>query len=288
MREAMNAPSRFGVNTYSYIFNQTALEAVHALSAQGYGGVELMLYPGHLWPDLDGGAIDALRKAAAQEGLPILELNMPNIDINVAAAAAGMRSYSLDLLERFLELGGRLAARALVIGPGKANPLYPAPTEELLGHFFRALDRLIPRARSVGVRLLVENMPFAFLPDAFALMAALERHGADGVGIVYDFANAHFIGEDAADALGHVRRRLGLVHYSDTTRTTYRHDPIGRGDVEFSGVAGRLAEIGYAGPHVLEVIAAREANAAILESARRLASLGCGSSPSQPSTGAPV
>ncbi|MGH7120573.1 MAG: sugar phosphate isomerase/epimerase family protein [Acetobacteraceae bacterium] len=276
MTQAMHDAARFGVNTYSYMFSQTALEAVHALSVRGYGGVELMLYPGHLWPDLDAGAIATLRKAAAQASVPILELNMPNIDVNVAAAAAGMRSYSLNLLERFLELGGELGARALVIGPGKANPLYPAPAEELLGHFFRALDRLIPRARTAGVQLLVENMPFAFLPDAFSLMAALERHGADGVGVVYDFANAHFIGEDPADALRHVRQRLGLVHYSDTTRTAYRHDPIGRGDVEFSGVAALLAEIGFAGPHVLEVIAAADADRAILESARRLAGLGCG------------
>ena len=43
------------------------------------------------------------------------------------------------------------------------------PRERMLEHFYRALDRLAPLAREAGTRLLVENMPFAFLPDAESL-----------------------------------------------------------------------------------------------------------------------
>ena len=42
-------------------------------------------------------------------------------------------------------------------------------------------------------------MPFAFLPGIGELMDALKRYGNDALRIVYDIANAYFIGEDFAD-----------------------------------------------------------------------------------------
>ena len=107
---------------------------------------------------------------------------MPNIDINVAGAAPEMRAYSLDLLTDTVRLAGELGARGVVIGPGKANPLFPADADELIGHFFAALDRLCPVAESAGTALWVENMPFAFLPAIGELHASArslrQRRGA--------------------------------------------------------------------------------------------------------------
>ena len=45
-----NIRAGFGVNTYSYTFDGTAFDTVARLADQGYGGVELMFFPGHLWP----------------------------------------------------------------------------------------------------------------------------------------------------------------------------------------------------------------------------------------------
>jgi hypothetical protein len=48
----MNKTNRaFGVNTYSYTFRGNAAETVARLADQGYGGVELMFFPGHLRPE---------------------------------------------------------------------------------------------------------------------------------------------------------------------------------------------------------------------------------------------
>jgi hypothetical protein len=54
------AAAGFGVNTYSYIFDGSAADTVARLADQGYGGVELMFFPGHLWPaELDASALRA-------------------------------------------------------------------------------------------------------------------------------------------------------------------------------------------------------------------------------------
>jgi sugar phosphate isomerase/epimerase len=234
-----------------------------------------MMIPGHFWPEGDRGC-EALRRVAAADGLRIVSLNMPNVDYNVAALAPEAREYSIGTLERMVRAAGALGASAVVFGPGKPNAFFPAPREELVGHFHAALDRLTPLAETVGTRLLVENLPFASVPDADSMMDALDAHGNERIGICYDVANAHFIGEDLGAGLRRVASRLGLVHASDTTRTHYRHDRIGDGDVPFSVAPPVLAEIGYDEVPVLEVITAEEPDRAIDESVRRLARLGWG------------
>ena len=126
------------------------------------------------------------------------------------------------------------------------------PREQLMGHFFRALDRLVPIAQRAGTSLYVENMSFAFLPAIDELLAALDTYGNDDLGIVYDVANAWFIREDIAEGLRKCARRLRLVHYSDTGRSIYRHDAVGLGTVPFAVVPPVLAEIGHRGRPMLE------------------------------------
>ncbi len=125
----------------------------------------------------------------------------------------------------------------------------------MIDFFLEALDVLLPVARQAHVELYLENMSFAFLPAADELMDVLDRYGSDEIKICYDVANAHFIGEQPSEGLSAVASRLALVHFSDTTQETYRHDPIGDGDVDFSKLPEALSKVGYTAPVVLEIIA---------------------------------
>jgi len=265
--------SMFGCNTYSYMRSHSAEACLARLADFGFQEFELMVHPGHLWPaELTAAQRSALRRMMQQRGLQLTALNMPNIDINVAGAAAEMRNYSLNLVSDTVRLAGELGARGVVIGPGKANPLFPAPAAELIGHFFAALDRLCPVAAASGTALWVENMPFAFLPAIGQLMDALKQYGNDAVRIVYDIANAHFIGEDFADGLKQCRARLALVHLSDTGRQIYRHDPVGLGTVPFAEVPRALHAAGYSARPMLEIVS-RDPDRDIVASASKLALL---------------
>ncbi len=270
-----NPAADFAVNTYSYTFSGSAYDTVARLADQGYGGVELMFFPGHLWPaELDAAQLRALRNLCEQR-LRLVAVNMPNVDMNVAAAAEEMRSYTLDLLVKFVRCAGELGAGGIIIGPGKPNPLFPMPRERMTAYFYRALDRLAPLVREAGTRLLVENMPFAFLPDAESLMAAVDGYGDTSIRVIYDVANAHFIGEAPTQGLRRVKDRLSLVHFSDTTRRSYKHDPLGQGDVPLAGIPQVFAEIGYTEPPMLEVIS-HNPDADIADSCRRLREAGFG------------
>ena len=110
-------------------------------------------------------------------------------------------------------------------------------------------------------------------------MHELERRGDPEIAVVYDVANAHFIGEDPRDGLRIVRERLKLVHYSDTTRAVYRHDPVGAGDTPFDGIPEVLAELGFREMPMLEVISQGDADAEVRDSVARLTALGFASHP---------
>jgi sugar phosphate isomerase/epimerase len=264
----------FSINTYSYTFSHRAADCIRHLADQGYDEFELMMFPGHLWPsELSAGDLAEIRRVVEDVGGRIVSLNMPNIDMNVAGASQEMRTYTLDLLERFVRTGGELGVPYIIVGPGKGNPLFPAPRATMDGRFFAALDRLYPVAREVGMTLLVENMPFAYLPRADELMETLGRYGNDDIGVIYDVANGYFVDEDPAEGLRLVKDRLKLVHLSDTGQKVYRHDAVGLGTVPFDVVPPVLEEIGYREKPMLEIIS-QQPDADIADSVRRLAAAG--------------
>lgn len=268
----------FAVNTYSYTLRSTVEDSVGRLAARGFREFELMMYPGHLWPAHAGpDARRQLRAFMAGNGLHLATLNMPNIDLNIAAATSEMRDMTLAVLRAVVVLAGDLGAESVVIGPGKANPLLPMPRDELIGHFHAALEQLVPLAAGCGTAICVENMPFASLPRAVDVVQALDQFGDDRVGIVYDVANGHFIGEDIGAALRSCASRLRVVHVSDTSRTVYRHDAIGLGTVDFRSVPAVLQEIGFKRRPTLEIIDPSP-DSAIEMSARSLGAMGwrCG------------
>jgi sugar phosphate isomerase/epimerase len=268
------AASRFVANTYSYIQTLPVSHCLERLGRLGFRDFEVMMYPGHLWPgEVDGAARRTLRRWLADGGFGIVALNMPNLDLNVAAATSEMRSYTLAVLRSVIELSADLGAGGVVIGPGKANPLHPEPAARLLPRFRAALDALVPRAESLGTELYVENMPFAFLPRIRDLCAAIDPYGWEGLGLVYDVANGYFVGEDLAEALRLAAARLKLLHASDTHQDVYRHAPIGSGSVPFARVPPVLEEISYRGPVVLEIISA-DAERDLVAGSEKLAAIG--------------
>ena len=264
----------FACNTYSYMRSHTAEECLVHLAELGFRDFELMMHPGHAWPpEMDASARRALRRAIETRGLRLVSLNMPNIDLNVAGASPEMRDYTLRILDGIVTLAGELGAPGVVMVPGKHNPLCPDDAENLVVRFFAALDRLVPIAERAGTALWIENVPFAFEATTQGLMDLLARYGNDAIGICFDAANAHFIGEDLGAALTCCAPRLRIVHLSDTNRQVYRHDPVGQGDVPFGTIPAALQAIGHDEQPVLEVIS-RNPDRDILASRQRLIALG--------------
>ena len=266
----------FGINTYSYTLSHTVWDALRHLSNKGVRHFELMCYPGHLWAsELDAAARKELRKKIADHGLNVLSLNVQSLDLNMAAAAPEMRAYTQQTLIDMARLAGDLGVAYIIIGPGKANPLYMPPREQLVDRFYKGLDELHPIARDAGTALLIENVPVGYCPDGPGLAKLMDDYGADDIKILYDVANGYFIREDLGEGLRSVAKRLKMVHASDTGLNAWKHDPVGEGTLPFETVPPILNEIGYDELPVLEIIS-HNADEGVLSSIERLSKMGWG------------
>jgi L-ribulose-5-phosphate 3-epimerase len=265
---------QFAASSYAYSLSHTAADAVERLAVLGFPEIEIPAVPGHLWAsELNAADRRRLRTRIADAGVAVTTLTMPSMDINLTAASGDVRDQTIAAIADLLDLAGDLGVPHVLITPGKSNPLLRPSREVLAGHFVAALEQLLPRARSASTRIVVENVPACYPNDAAGLVALLDGCGTGEVGIVYDVANAHFIGEDLAQGLSQVGHRLDVLHFSDTTNASWRHDEIGTGTVPFADLVETMRSMPFAGRPVLEIISP-EQDATFVRSASALARLG--------------
>jgi len=272
---------KLGINTYGYIWSTPMADCVRRLHGLGYDDFEIVVNPPHC--PLDEGDSYSRRRLASSlqaEGIALRSLNLPSLDTNLASPMARMRAYSVGVFRSAIDLASDLGIARLVVVPGRMNPLLPPAMAQRETWMRESLDALIPYAERRGVGLALENVPFASFPDAQSLGRFVRSVGSPAVSVCYDAANAHFIGESPAEGLAMLRDLVTIVHLSDTTRSAWRHDEVGRGDVPFAQTLAALDEIGYAGTCMLEIIDP-DPEAAILRSHRALAALGFPACPAE-------
>jgi sugar phosphate isomerase/epimerase len=243
-----------GANTMSFMWKTSAREALQTLAREGYRRFELMAQRPHFDPFMDRTEALAFARFLREAGLTVETVNLPSLDQNLASAAPEMREYSVRLFERLVAIAETIGARAVIVVTGRVNPLIAPARADLEGWFGDAFARVLRAAERAGVHLLLENIPMGVYPRADQLIGFAERVGSAQVGVCYDIANAHFIGEDTAAGLRQVKARLGIVHLSDTGRQAWRHDPVGQGSCDFAGFGAALREIGYSRTSMLEIV----------------------------------
>jgi sugar phosphate isomerase/epimerase len=264
---------QLGINTYSYIWSMTAVDCVRHLTGMGFRHFELMINPPHLSLDESPAARRELKSVMDGAGAKATALNMPSLDHNLASPVARVRDASIAMFNDAIDLAADLGAEWLVTVPGRMNPLFPPPTTERLKWITDSVAALIPRAKARGVGLAIENVPFSSFPDAKSLGDFVRGFKSPTVGVCYDAANAHFIGESPGRGIAMLADQLRVMHVSDTNRDAWRHDRVGLGSVPFGEVAEALNAIKFDGACTMEIIDA-DADDAIRESHRALANLG--------------
>jgi len=244
-----------GVNTYSYIWQDNIQRCLAQLAVRRFCVFEGVINSPHM--DLESTVAQrrTLRDFMAGEGLSFSSLNLPSLDTNLASPFTWVRDSTVSLFKKAIDLASDLAAPYLVTVPGRLNPLLPPSRMVREAWLQDTLGQLIPYARDHGVGLALENVPFAALPNAKDLADFIKAMGnQDILSVCYDVANAHFVGESFDDGLSCLEGLVKLVHCSDTTRGAWRHDPVGKGDVPWAGLAQALEVSSYDGPILLEII----------------------------------
>ncbi len=247
------------IDTFSYLWKATAVDAITELVDNGYTTFEIPISSPHCWPE----EISAAERSAAHTrftefGATIRSLNAGGYDLNLASPAASMRRKSIEHINSVIELAAAWNVREIVISPGTRRPIISPSLEQVHGWLYESLEVLIPLAKQAGTRLLFEQTPYCFTPTIDALAHVVSTVNDDSLKIVYDVANAAYIGEDPVAALRSYQESIGLVHISDTGTETWGHDPIGTGVINWRALGIAVQETLGIDNVVLEVI--REEN----------------------------
>ena len=247
------------INTFSYLWSATAIDAICDLSRSGYRVFEVPISSPHCWPDEMTPAMRSdARKRLADCSASIRSLNAGGYDINLASPGANMRRKSIDHIKDVIDLAFDWGAVDVVISPGTRRPMISPTLPQTLGWLYESLEVLLPRAEQAGVRLLLENTPYCFRPTLDEMIGVVKAVNSDNLKIVYDVANAAYIQEDPVACLLSGHADIGLVHISDTGLDVWGHDPIGTGVIDFEALGRAIATTGLANDVVLEIIREKE------------------------------
>lgn len=247
------------VNTFSYLWSSTAIDAIATLVNNGYKVFEVPVSSPHCWPDeMSSSERSDTQSRLNDYGAKIRSLNAGGYDINLASPAANMRRKSVDHIKSVIDLAAAWEVTEVVISPGTRRPMISPSLEKTYGWMYESLGHLIPLAKQANVRLLMENTPYCFTPTIQELTNVVTEVNDATLMIVYDVANAAYINEDPVAALLENHASIGLVHVSDTGLDVWGHDPIGTGVIDFRGLGDAVEATCGIDNVVLEII--REEN----------------------------
>lgn len=250
----MPEPLPVAASTFPFLYSHSGLDAALHIADAGYTRVEMMIFPPHCWPaELGPDQRKEWGRRFGDRGLSITSFCYPLLDNNPNSTDRIMRRYTLDRYREAIDLAAGWGCPYVVLIPGPVNSLINPPTPWMLDWFVEGGKELATHARGTGVGLLIENVPFTFLPtaDDVARVAALID---PGVGVNFDVCNSAYIKEDVPAALRRLGSLVRNVHISDSGYGEFKHDRLGTGIVEPGPAAAALREIGYAGATVLEII----------------------------------
>jgi L-ribulose-5-phosphate 3-epimerase len=242
------------VSTFPFLYSHKGLDALKHLRGLGYDKFELMIFPPHCWPrELSGDQRGEYKAWLDGEGVAITSFCYPLLDNNPNGVDVLMRQYTLDRYKEAIDLSAEFSCPYVVAIPGPVNSLINPPHEWMLEWFVEGMKELVGHAKGTGVSLLLENVPFAFLPTSKEIKETAELIGPE-VGVNFDVCNSAYIREDVPEAIRMLGGLIKNVHLSDSGYDDFKHDRLGTGIVEPGPAGAALQEIGYEGVSVLEII----------------------------------
>jgi sugar phosphate isomerase/epimerase len=241
-------------STFPFLYSHRGLDALKHLHGLGFRRFEMMIFPPHCWPrELSVKERKAYRDWLSGEGLSLTSFCYPLLDNNPNGVDRLMRQYTLDRYREAIDLAAEWECPYVVAIPGPVNSLINPPHKWMLDWFVEGMIALVAHARGTGVALLLENVPFTFLPTAKDMAETAALIGPE-VGVNFDICNSAYIKEDPAAAIRMLGALVKNVHISDSGYGEFKHERLGTGIVQPGPAAAALKEIGYTGATVLEII----------------------------------
>ena len=112
------------INTFSYLWSTTAIDAMTELIDNGYSTFEVPISSPHCWPEeISDSERSATKVKLDGCGATIRSLNAGGYDINLASPGANMRRKSIEHIKSVIDLAVAWDVPDVVISPGTRRPM---------------------------------------------------------------------------------------------------------------------------------------------------------------------
>ena len=250
----------FGYSTNAFV-KYSLLDSFDRIAALGFAGVEIMCDQPHLYPpEYDADRLAEVKAALEKNGLKPTNLNSFTLfavgDTYLPSwieAEADRRRIRVEHTLACLDIAAAIGCANISVPPG--GPLPSGMTrQEALRLFHDGMDRVIPHAEDVGVRLLIEPEPDLLMERTTEIKPFVAEIEAPIVGINFDIGHFFCAGEDPAAAFEELAPWVGHIHIEDIAPTReHNHLIAGLGAIDFPAVFRAMQQFGYAYDMSLEL-----------------------------------
>ncbi len=248
-------PLAFSTNAFK---KNSLHEAVRAIAAAGYGGVEIMADIPHALPA-------ALDQTARRELKGLLKnLHLPVSNINAFTLFADGDTYHPTWLEAdesrrqkrvdhtlaAMHLAAELDCRTVSLQPG--GPLIGLQMDraDAAQRFAQGLAGLLSSAQKLDITLAIEPEPGLLIQTAAEYVQFKQEFFArePRIKMNCDIGHLFCVGDDPADVLRACADQIAHVHLEDIgANRVHQHLMPGQGAINFAAVAQALRDIDYSG-----------------------------------------
>lgn len=242
----------FGYSTNAFV-KYSLLDSFERIARLGFAGVEIMCDQPHLYPpEYDDARLAEVKAALDKNGLTPTNLNSFTLfavgDTYLPSwiePEAERRKIRVDHTLACLDIAAAIGCRNISVPPGGPLPA-GMPRKEALRLFHQGMDQVIPRAETLGVRLLVEPEPDLLMERTSEIKPFVAEIEAPIVGINFDIGHFFCAGEDPAAAFEELAPWVGHIHIEDIAPTReHNHLIAGLGAIDFEAVFRVMRQFGY-------------------------------------------
>ena len=259
----------FSTNAYTKF---ALTDAVDRIAAAGYKAVEVLADAPHAWPPEYSEhqakrlkeRLDALGlRCAAVNGNTAMGYFRPlpsslTFEPSLISPNEVHRQDRLRIIRQVMTLANRLGSPVVTITGGRPSDLTALglpidPPEALRQRLLDGLEEVIHMADLAGVDVAFEPEPGQFIETTAQLKGLIDEVDHPRFGANLDVGHAWCAGDDPAESVRILGRRIRHLHLEDIKDRRHYHLIPGLGEIDFAAIVRALDAIGYAGAAAVEL-----------------------------------
>jgi len=241
------SPATWALGTSTSLFRELDRDRLRETLESGITHLEIVIPAADPNPSSRQEVVDACREL----GLTVHSVHLPfNWEWDPSEPDPELRSQILKKHRAILEEVAAWGPKTAILHPSY-EPIAPDERSRRIKACRESLAVLGEAAAALGIRLCVECLPRTCLGNTSAEIATL-IDGLDCVSVCCDVN--HLVQETPQEFIRAVGQRIDAVHISDYDGQDEKHWPPGRGVIDWDAVIAALAEAGFPGPLMFEVV----------------------------------